>query len=250
MRCQECKTSIACRITPDFQVCVDLNLPHACHLENSTANLVKWGCLTCRSNMPQKKLVFFFPLAPCWGSQKYGPLQSVCDSFFHNIILLKREVHLRSIAGQPMMDGSAITNFTARQITLVLCPLRWGGKMAHQAVQDISGPQSTSLFTWPFISIASTLLAFTLTFWSIIITVRVIRWGKGSVCHSIILTTALQALISMAAENQASSIILSSNCAVCYNIQQWVEVPALYCDERQQTLQNWISLAFGFRFLL
>ncbi len=64
-----------------------------------------------------------------------------------------------------MMDGGAITNFTVRQITP--CPAlaaeEWREKMADQAAREALAPQSTSLFTRPFISIASALAAFTLT---------------------------------------------------------------------------------------
>lgn len=48
-----------------------------------------------------------------------------------------------------MMDGGAITNFTARQITLrsALRAEKWREKMADQATQGALAPQSTSLFT-------------------------------------------------------------------------------------------------------
>lgn len=156
-------------------------------------------------------------------------------------------MHWRSIAGQPMMDGGAITNFTARQITLhsALRAEKWREKMADQATRGAWAPQSTSLFTWPFISIASALPAFTLTLWRIIMTAGVITYGNLCVYHRCTdFTTTYAAPTLVATENQVSSTsAFDLLCAMCYwcTIIGMVnnEVPALGCDPRQLLTQNW-----------
>lgn len=110
-----------------------------------------------------------------------------------------------------MMDGGAITNFTARQITRrrALRAEKWREKMADRATRGAPAPQSTSLFTRPFISIASALPAFTLTLRRIIMTAGVITCGNLCVCvyhRCTDFSTTYAALTLAAMGNQVSTI--------------------------------------------